>query len=241
MKKVKHLLSALLLLTTVSTQAQVAIGIATPATSAQLDVTSTNKGILIPRMASTSAVVAPAEGLLIYQTNAPVGFYVFKGGVWTIISTGTLNLTTTGTSGAATLVGNTINIPQYTGGSTTHTIGENYGGGIVFYITPDGLHGLIAETIDQGISNWYYAQNIISTASNHSTLGRNFTDWRLPTSNELNLLYVQRVVVGGFNNGAYWSSSEADNLNALFQYFHNGFPDYNGKNFSYYVRAVRVF
>ena len=32
---------------------------------------------------------------------------------------GQLTLTTTGTSGAATLVGNTLNIPQYSGGSTT--------------------------------------------------------------------------------------------------------------------------
>ena len=222
----------------------VGIGTPTPAASAQLDITSTTKGLLIPRMASTSAVVAPAEGLLVYQTNAPVGFYVFKSGVWTIISTGTLTLTTSGTSGAATLVGNTLNIPQYTAGAaTTHSIGESYGGGIVFFITPDALHGLIAETVDQSTSvSWYNAQNVISTAINHSTAGKNFTDWRLPTKNELNLLYDQRVVVGGFSGSYYWSSSEGDDyLFAWYQTFSSGGQTNGSKYFTSRVRAVRAF
>ena len=79
MKQVKHLLFAFFLITTVSIQAQVGIGITTPAASAQLDVTSTTKGLLIPRMTATqkAAVSSPATGLLIYQTdgisnNAPI-------------------------------------------------------------------------------------------------------------------------------------------------------------------------
>ena len=48
------------------------IGTATPAASAQLEVNSTsnNKGILIPRLSATQkdAIVNPAEGLLIFQT-----------------------------------------------------------------------------------------------------------------------------------------------------------------------------
>jgi ABC-type Co2+ transport system permease subunit len=39
-----------------------------------------------------------------------------------------ITLTTTGTSGASTLVGSTLNIPQYTGGSGTVTsVGSGYG------------------------------------------------------------------------------------------------------------------
>jgi hypothetical protein len=93
MKLSRHLLFIFLLSAAVNTQAQVAIGIATPAASAQLDITSTNKGLLIPRMAASSrtGIGSPAEGLLVYQTDAPVGIYVYKSGVWTILSAGVSN------------------------------------------------------------------------------------------------------------------------------------------------------
>jgi len=124
----------------------------------------------------------------------------------------------------------------------THTIGESYGGGIVFYVTTDGLHGLIAETQDQSSScSWYNAQDIISTTANHSTAGKLYTDWRLPTKYELNLLYLQKSVVGGFLNFYYWSSSEGDFFSAWLQDFTNGVQINYGKGSPNYVRAVRAF
>src|SRR5687767_6125741 len=50
----------------------VAIGSATPDASAVLDITATNKGLLIPRMnlASINAINNPAKGLLIYDSLA---------------------------------------------------------------------------------------------------------------------------------------------------------------------------
>ncbi len=58
--------------------------------SAMLDVQSTNKGLLIPRMTGTNRgnIVTPATGLLVYQTDAPVGFYFYNGTSWTRISAG---------------------------------------------------------------------------------------------------------------------------------------------------------
>ncbi len=46
-------------------------------TSAMLDVTSTNKGMLVPRMlvSQQAAIVTPATGLIVYQTDGPSGFY----------------------------------------------------------------------------------------------------------------------------------------------------------------------
>ena len=58
-------------------------------------------------------------------------------------------------------------------------------GGYVFMVSADGEHGLVCETIDQGFSSWYNAQNVISNPSNHSENGQNFTDWRVPTRYEL--------------------------------------------------------
>ena len=60
---------------------QTGIGTTTPDASAKLDISSTSKGFLVPRMSSTqkTSVTSPANGLLIYQTDAPTGFYVNTG------------------------------------------------------------------------------------------------------------------------------------------------------------------
>jgi uncharacterized protein (TIGR02145 family) len=71
------------------TEAQnVGIGTTNPAASAQLDVNSTSKGFLTPRMtaAQRTAIFSPANGLLVYQTDYPSGYYFFKGGIWTMLS-----------------------------------------------------------------------------------------------------------------------------------------------------------
>jgi hypothetical protein len=54
---------------------QVGIGTNTPDASAQLQVESTNKGFLVPRVANTGVITTPAKGLLIYQTDVPEGLY----------------------------------------------------------------------------------------------------------------------------------------------------------------------
>jgi len=59
-----------------------------PDESAMLDVKSTTKGALFPRMtqAERTAVTTPAEGLLVYQTDGKEGFYYFDGTGWTQIA-----------------------------------------------------------------------------------------------------------------------------------------------------------
>lgn len=123
-----------------------------------------------------------------------------------------------------------------------HTIGESYGGGIVFYVTIDGTHGLVAATQDQSSATiWYEAQNNISNPENHNTEGKKYIDWRLPTKYELNLLYLQKPVVGSFANNDYWSSSENYYDSAWAQNFSNG-SQVNGSKVSIFsVRAVRSF
>jgi len=69
-----------------SGKSQVAINTngSSPNASAMLDVTSSTKGILVPRMtaAERGLIASPATGLLVYQTNAPVGYYFFNGTAW---------------------------------------------------------------------------------------------------------------------------------------------------------------
>lgn len=59
--------------------AQVAVGTTTPDPSAQFQIESTSKGLLIPRVTTTDAVTAPATGLLVYQTGGTAGFYYNSG------------------------------------------------------------------------------------------------------------------------------------------------------------------
>ena len=66
-------------------------------------------------------------------------------------------------------------------------------------------------------------------------------DWFLPSKVELNELYLQRIVVGGFVNGQYWSSSENVQSEAWNQSLTNGFLANYGKLLTLYVRPVRAF
>jgi trimeric autotransporter adhesin len=66
-------------------QAQVGIGTPTPNSSAQLEISAANKGLLIPRMAMASRPASPATGLLIYQTDNTPGFYYYDGTAWKML------------------------------------------------------------------------------------------------------------------------------------------------------------
>jgi hypothetical protein len=97
---------------------QQSLGINTPNPdpSAALDVSATNKGMLIPRISFANRPANPATGLLIYQTDNTPGFYYYDGSGWKFISTGN-----SGGSGTVTTV--SANAPlSVTNGSTTPQI-----------------------------------------------------------------------------------------------------------------------
>ncbi|MGV3510043.1 MAG: tail fiber domain-containing protein [Sphingobacteriaceae bacterium] len=96
---------------------------AAPHASAMLDVASTAtpfKGFLAPRMtaAQRAAISSPATGLMVYQTDAPAGFYYFNGTIWVIFNSGAI-------SGWST-TGNNSTTPG------THFIGTNDAKDFVF-------------------------------------------------------------------------------------------------------------
>jgi len=99
MKKQYFLLSFLLVLFTLPSTAQITnnielstsindFGLA-PHSSAKLDIQSSNKGILIPRMTTSqrNAINSPATGLLVFDTST-AGFWFYNGSAWTDLSAG---------------------------------------------------------------------------------------------------------------------------------------------------------
>ncbi len=81
-------LVAVLFLVTTFSRAQVGIGTVTPDESAQLEIQSTEKGLLIPRMsaAQRDAINEPAEGLIVFVTDSNPGLYFYKSPGWQAVT-----------------------------------------------------------------------------------------------------------------------------------------------------------
>lgn len=91
--------------------------------------------------------------------------------------------------------------------------------------------------------------------------GGGYTDWFLPSQDELSKLYLNRIAIGGFTEHGnppqvtnsfggnfyyYWSSTEYRNVSAFTQIFVSGNLSTDGKeliskNATLYVRAIRAF
>jgi len=251
MKNLKLFFLAAIILATYTLTAQVSITTdgTDPDGSAMLEVKSTAKGFLPPRMtnAEIKAISNPTEGLMVYSNEENKPFY-YDGSEWK------------GFDGTSTL---------------PLAVGDSYGGGIIFYLDGTGEHGLIAATADQssglqwttstyqnvtvpggatsltdGLANSNaivaqagagitYAAGLCRAYSATGDGGLN--DWYLPSKDELNNLYLNKDAIGGFDSGYYWSSSEYFDYSAWRQYFPTGTQYNASKSHAYRFRAVRAF
>jgi hypothetical protein len=95
MKNLKLIFILTILLNSVTSKAQIGIGTTSPNASAKLDITSTNKGFLPPRVtltgtADVATIASPATGLMVYNTatagtspsNVTPGIYYYDGSKW---------------------------------------------------------------------------------------------------------------------------------------------------------------
>jgi hypothetical protein len=85
------------------------------------------------------------------------------------------------------------------------------------------------------------ACNEYSVTETVGGISTTFGDWYLPSRYELNLLYLQKTVVGGFAADNYWSSSENGNARAYYQNFNTGVQSFYFKDEIDRVRAIRAF
>ena len=115
-----------------------------------------------------------------------------------------------------------------------------------YYPTPTGATG---TAIGTGATNTTKIISVLGSNGVAASLCRNyrgggFTDWFLPSKDELNELYINSDVVGGLASDYYWSSSElvfSYGTYAWFQYFYGGSQTSNFKFNAGCVRAVRAF
>lgn len=129
------------------------------------------------------------------------------------------------------------------------------------------VHGLIAAYYDQGYGEWgCNTTNIAGTSvilgkgkintddimNNCSQTGtaaelcdnlvlNGYSDWFLPSKNELEKVYQIRNYTNNFQNYYYWSSSQDTNTTAWLKNFNGGVTSTGNKNGNYAVRAVRYF
>lgn len=151
-------------------------------------------------------------------------------------------------------------------------IGNAYQGGRIFFVDNTKLHGLITATndqsagarwnntsnpyanvnaysVDDGVANTNTMISVIGNTGNAAAVcraytGGGYTDWYLPSINELYKLYLQKTIIGNFQPVLYWSSTASStfNANAWAQHFGNG-SSYNDRDKTElnWVRAIRRF
>jgi hypothetical protein len=120
-----------LLLLPFAARAQVGIGTPAPDPAAALDITATNKGLLIPRLDSAARVriASPPTGLMVFQTDGRQGFWYAVDGSWLYIPDKTRSGDNLGNHTATRnlnladklLVGGTATAPGSTGLSVSST------------------------------------------------------------------------------------------------------------------------
>jgi hypothetical protein len=75
------------------------------------------------------------------------------------------------------------------------------------------------------------------TCSELNTFG--YSDWYLPSKDELNAIYQNKTILTGFESDIYWSSTEKDSFNAFAQHLGSGEQGFDIKGREYACRCVR--
>jgi len=123
--------------------------------------------------------------------------------------------------------------------------------GIRWHNGSDSITGATGTAVGTGAANTttiISAQGVGTYAAQicNDLVLSGYSDWYLPSKDELQKLYTNRVIIGGFADTKYWSSSEYSNFYAWRIDFsgidNNGNPYYESKSMTtLYVRAVRAF
>ena len=195
-------------------------------------VTFDSQSATVEASPTTKIVVSPATTVDSLPTAPSKTGYTFGG--WFTVTNGGGTEFTTGTT-----VSSDITVyAKWT--AITYAVGDTgpSGVGIVFYTSDGGAHGLEAAPSDQGDIKWAEAMSVCDGLNLNG-----FTDWYLPSLDELVTLYDNRTDGYGFVNDDYWSSTENEALTteAWVKGFTNGGTAPIPKVLNRRVRAIRSF
>jgi hypothetical protein len=123
---------------------------------------------------------------------------------------------------------------RWYGGSNTNTRARGDGVGA-------GLKNTAIIIANQGAVDGNALAATVCNEYSVTVDGVTYGDWYLPSKHELDLLYLQKTVVGGFAVSVYWSSTERGNNYAWTQDFFSGYQYDYGKASTFDVRAIRAF
>ena len=157
----RHLTTLFLLFMCSTLSAQQGVAVSTdgsaPHISAMLDVKSTNKGFLMPRMTAAErlAIPTPSAGLMVYETTSNL-HWIFNGTSWGTIGSSGPQWTNSGTNIFNTLTGNVgiglnaninekltvkgnmlVAYPEGSNRAGINLMGTNFGGGTINFLKPD--------------------------------------------------------------------------------------------------------
>lgn len=183
---------------------------ATPDESAILDVDAPDKGILVPRVSLTdtsdvTTILSPETSLVVYNDNASMtggvgeGFYSYDGARWVPLVQAAIP---PGTKGQVLASQGTGVLPEWKPDTiSTSATNSNLGVGGCTDCPVD------ISTIPAGTRTWAD----VSAYCRDLTEG-GYTDWRMPTFEELTYLSTTGVVLGTFKNKVAWTATRVEIL-----------------------------
>ena len=222
-------------------------------------------------LAATVAPATATAKNVTWSSSAAAVATVSANGVVTPLTAGTTTITVTTVDGGLTATCTVTVNPtavaigdSYGGGIVAYVLQSGDPG-----YDANVQHGLIAAKADQSIGTQWNNGSNVATGATGTAIGTGqanttaivtiqgagsyaaqlcndlteggYDDWFLPSKDELNKLYINKVAIGGFAEDYYWSSSEFSAFNAWGQNFSDGYQFINVKYYTFRVRAVRAF
>ena len=175
-----------------------------PDASSMLDVSSTSKGMLMPRMtlAQKTAIASPATGLTVYQTDGTTGYYYYDGASWTKLATAsTPTFLTKSTNYTITPSNASNDVYLFASGVTTGTCGHtlpaanSVSAGRIIKIFSGWSGSNTLNVLTNGTDTFYGSyltnQNVTSI---YTGTGNNYVSWVELVSDGSSIWYVSAIL-----------------------------------------------
>jgi len=220
-----------------------------------------------------SGIDAPSGGYTVYRIGGSNGWTARVATDTTSLNSILISYGATGTTldQRITWATNTDSVFINSGATVTYTVGQSALGGIIAYTTGGGTSGFVVTSTDVSVSATWGCQGVVIPGADGTAIGTGaantaaivencatagiaarlcadltqggYSDWYLPSLDELTEIYVNRVAIGGISSQTYWSSSQnsGDDFYSWAYNFSSGTQIQHQKAQSFRVRAIRSF